>query len=140
MLPKKMNNINLVVPNNISFPRSFSLNQWFGFSLHLLFTSKIRGKIKVGHDDHQVEMLVAKAVRGLAPAVTGGVDLGDVVKWLGLGWGWGICLYIIGLLRGGCPRGGVSLMFPKVPQSSQTESLGFPSYPLPLGAPPLRTL
>ncbi len=23
-------------------------------------------------------------------------------------------------------------MFPKVPQSSQTESLGFPSYPLPL--------
>ena len=32
-------------------------------------------------------------------------------------------------------------MFPKVPQSSQTESLGFPSYPLPLNTPgPLRTL
>ena len=38
---------------------------------------------------------------------------------------------IIGLLRGG------SLIFPKVPQSSQTESLGFPSYP-PLEHPPLR--
>ena len=34
---------------------------------------------------------------------------------------------IIGLLRG-VPRGGGSLIFPKVPQSSQTESLGFPSY------------
>ena len=29
-------------------------------------------------------------------------------------------------------------MFPKVPQSSQTESLGFPSYPLPLNTPPLK--
>ena len=42
----------------------------------------------------------------------------------------------IGLLRGGGPRGG---MFPKVPQSSQTESLGFPSYlPPPLGHPDLK--
>ena len=41
----------------------------------------------------------------------------------------------------GGPRGGVSLIFPKVPQSSQTESLGFPSYPLPLDTlGPLRTL
>ena len=49
--------------------------------------------------------------------------------------------YFIGLLRGGGPRGGVSLTFPTVPQSSQTESLGFPSYPLPLDTPgPLRTL
>ena len=53
---------------------------------------------------------------------------------------WNIYLglpYIIGLLRGGVPRGGGSLIFPKVPQSSQTESLGFPSYP-PLEHPPLR--
>ena len=31
-------------------------------------------------------------------------------------------------------------MFPKVSQSSQTESLGFPSYSLPLNTPPLRIL
>ena len=36
------------------------------------------------------------------------------------------------VFKGGGPKGGVSLMFPQVPQSSQTESLGFPSYPLPL--------
>ena len=29
----------------------------------------------------------------------------------------------------------IPLIFPKVPQSSQTESLGFPSYPLPLNTP-----
>ena len=35
----------------------------------------------------------------------------------------------------------IPLMFPKVPQSSRPESLGFPSYPLPLNTnPPLRTL
>ncbi len=43
---------------------------------------------------------------------------------------------------GGLLRGGGSLIFPnvpcKVPQSSQTESLGFPSYPLPLNTPPLK--
>ena len=31
-------------------------------------------------------------------------------------------------------------MFPKVAQSSHTESLTFPSYPLPLNDPPLRAL
>ena len=39
------------------------------------------------------------------------------------------------------PRGGGSLIFPKfpnVPQSSRPESLGFPSYPLPLDTPPPR--
>ena len=43
----------------------------------------------------------------------------------------------IGLLRGGVPRGGGSLMFPKVPQSS----LGIfrvPQLPPPLEHPPLR--
>ena len=30
----------------------------------------------------------------------------------------------LGLLRGRVPRGGGSLIFPKVPQSSRTESLG----------------
>ena len=30
----------------------------------------------------------------------------------------------------------VFLMFPKIPPSSQTESLGFPGYPLPLNTPP----
>ena len=33
------------------------------------------------------------------------------------------------ILKGGVV---IPLIFPKVPQSSQTESLGFPSYPLPL--------
>ena len=42
--------------------------------------------------------------------------------------------------KGGVPRGGGSLIFPKVPQSSQTESLGFPSYPLPLDTPHLGIL
>ena len=43
------------------------------------------------------------------------------------------------VVKGGGPRGGVSLIFPKVPQSSQTESLGFPSYlPPPLGHPDLK--
>ena len=32
------------------------------------------------------------------------------------------------IVKGVGPRGGGSLIFPKVPQSSQTESLGFPSY------------
>ena len=31
-------------------------------------------------------------------------------------------------------------MFSNIPQSSQTESLGFTSYPLPLDTPPLGTL
>ena len=44
------------------------------------------------------------------------------------------------VVKGGGPRGGVSLIFPKVPQSSRPESLGFTSYPLPLDTPPLRTL
>ncbi len=43
------------------------------------------------------------------------------------------------ILKGGVV---IPLIFPKLPQSSQTESLyGFPSYPLPLNTPgPLRTL
>ncbi len=40
------------------------------------------------------------------------------------------------VVKGGGPRGGGSLMFPKAPQSSQTESLGFPSYISPLDIPP----
>ena len=36
------------------------------------------------------------------------------------------------ILKGGVV---IPLMFPKVPQSSQTESLGFQSYPLPLNTP-----
>ncbi len=43
---------------------------------------------------------------------------------------------IIGLLRGG-PRGGVSLIFPKVPQSS-LGILRVPQLPRPLGHPPLK--
>ncbi len=42
---------------------------------------------------------------------------------------------LIGLLRGGVPRGGGSLIFPKLPQSSQTESLGFPRNTPSLGHP-----
>ena len=34
----------------------------------------------------------------------------------------------------------IPLIFPKVPRSSQPESSRFPSYPLPLHTPPLRTL
>ena len=40
----------------------------------------------------------------------------------------------IGLLRGG-PRGGGSIIFPKVPQSSQTESLGWDPVTPPLEHP-----
>ena len=43
---------------------------------------------------------------------------------------------LIGFLRGVV----IPLIIPNVPQSSQTESLGFPSYPLPLNTPPLRIL
>ena len=32
----------------------------------------------------------------------------------------------------------IPLCVPNIPQSSQTESLGFPSYPLPLNTPPLK--
>ena len=39
--------------------------------------------------------------------------------------------WVIGFLR----RVVIPLIFPKVPQSSQTESLGFPTYPLPLNTP-----
>ena len=41
------------------------------------------------------------------------------------------------ILKGGVV---IPLIFPKVPQSSRLESLGFPSYPLPLNNPALRTL
>ena len=44
------------------------------------------------------------------------------------------------VVNGGGPRGGVSLRFPKIPPSSQTESLGFPSYPPWTPPGPLRTL
>ena len=45
------------------------------------------------------------------------------------------------VVKGGGPRGGGSLIFRNIPQSSQTESSGFPSYLLPLDTPgPLRTL
>ena len=43
------------------------------------------------------------------------------------------------MLRGGGPRGGGSLIFPKVPQSS-LGILRVPQLPLPLNTPPLRTL
>ena len=44
--------------------------------------------------------------------------------------------FSMGFLRGG--GGDSAIFFPKVPQSSRPESLGFPSYPLPLNLPPLK--
>ncbi len=41
--------------------------------------------------------------------------------------------YINRILKGGVV---IPLIFAKVPESSQTESSGFPSYPLPLDTPP----
>ena len=52
-------------------------------------------------------------------------------------WSGGVFFFfLMGLLRGG-PRGGVSLIFPKVPHSSRPESLGFPrNTPSPWTPPP----
>ena len=46
----------------------------------------------------------------------------------------GFQVVVIGLLRGGVPRGGGSLIFPKVPQSS-LGILRVPQLPLPLNTP-----